>query len=75
MEKLKEQIFKVRRNMAIAKRMMAKHKSEYERLLFVDLDLAADCLYAKYRKVYNRLDKKHDELIDAIWKLWSDCLH
>lgn len=68
MEKLREQIFKLRRNMAVVERMMAKHKSEYERLLFVDLDLAGNCLYAKYRKVYNRLDKEHDKLIDLVWE-------
>lgn len=43
--------------------MMDKHYPAYETLMFGDLDAMEHTWYAKYRKVFNRLNKELTELL------------
>ena len=60
---MRERIIYLKRNLSIASRMMDKHYPAYEALMYGDLDAMENTWYAKYRKVFHRLNKELTELL------------
>lgn len=60
---MRERIIHLKKNLSIATRMMEKHYPAYEALMFGDVEAMANTWYAKYRKVFHRLNKELTELL------------
>lgn len=66
---LRNQVVGLKRNIAIADRMMQKHLPAYERAMSMGEDAMSKTMYCKYRRVFNRLGKA---LTVALCELWDE---
>lgn len=66
---VKSRAIYLRRNMQVASRMMQKHFPEYESMLIRGDEKAMGySLYARYRCVYNRLNREMVQLLEAMYE-------